>query len=145
MTESRVRAAVLEELASRGYLLSPSEHGQDLIGAGVNSASLIQILSMLEEIFDIDFDMEALFSAPLTVIRLEAEITRIAGFDVRSVAGGAGRVAGAVQADGHQDARDQGDGGVDRQHRVHAGEAVLGRGGHNAEQRDADGDADLLA
>ncbi|MER5264027.1 thioesterase domain-containing protein [Actinosynnema sp. NPDC002837] len=44
--------------------------------SGVNSATLIQALSALEEVFDVDLDTERLFSARVTVTRLEAEITR---------------------------------------------------------------------
>jgi acyl carrier protein len=68
-----VRAAIFGELESRGYVVS--EHDVDLISAGVNSAALIQILSALEDVFEIDLDTERLFTGPVTVARLESEIT----------------------------------------------------------------------
>lgn len=71
-----VREAIFGELGSRGFTVS--EQDVDLIGAGLNSAALIQIVSALEDAFDIDLDVEALFSAPVTVARLETEITRAA-------------------------------------------------------------------
>ncbi|MFE0642943.1 phosphopantetheine-binding protein [Streptomyces sp. NPDC058877] len=78
MTGSDVRAAVLAELDAHGCppLAGP---GTDLIGHGVNSAALIQILSALEDRFDVDLDLEALFAAPVTVSRLEAEVVRATG------------------------------------------------------------------
>jgi len=78
MTSSGVRAAILRELESSGHLLAETEHDLDLVSAGVNSASLIRILSALEELFDIDLDVERLFAGPVTVTRLEAEIIRAA-------------------------------------------------------------------
>jgi len=71
-----VREAIVRELGARGFALSGEEHEVDLISAGVNSATLIQALSALEEVFDVDLDTERLFSARVTVTRLEAEITR---------------------------------------------------------------------
>jgi acyl carrier protein len=70
------RDAIVRELGARGFTLSGDEHEVDLISAGVNSATLIQALSALEEVFDVDLDTERLFSARVTVTRLEAEITR---------------------------------------------------------------------
>ena len=78
MTDDRVRAAIVTELASRGYDFSDAADDLDLIGAGVNSAALIQTLSALEDVFEIDLDAERLFSGPVTVARLIAEITRSA-------------------------------------------------------------------
>jgi len=83
MTGSRVRAAIFKELESRGYTVSESEHDLDLISAGVNSAALIQILSALEDVYEIDLDTERMFSGPVTVARLAAEITRIAALGLR--------------------------------------------------------------
>lgn len=76
MTSSSVRAAILAELQSNGHMLARTEHDLDLISAGINSASLIRILSNLEDLFDVDLDVEQLFSEPITVSRLEAEIIR---------------------------------------------------------------------
>ncbi|MFD5797545.1 acyl carrier protein [Streptomyces diastatochromogenes] len=76
MTRTDVPVAVREEFASRGHPLSPSQDAVDLISLGVNSVTLIQVLSALEDVFGIDFDMERLFSAPVTVARLETEIAR---------------------------------------------------------------------
>ncbi|MDO1486851.1 Phosphopantetheine attachment site [Rhodococcus rhodochrous] len=78
MTGSDVRAAIFAELESHGCPpLEEAEPDLDLISRGVNSATLIQVLSALEDRFDIDFEMEPLFSGPMTVTRLEAEIMRI--------------------------------------------------------------------
>ncbi|MEV8436029.1 phosphopantetheine-binding protein [Actinosynnema sp. NPDC051121] len=71
-----VRDAIVAELGARGFALSAAEHELDLISAGVNSAALIQVLSALEEVFDVDLDTERLFEARVTVTRLESEITR---------------------------------------------------------------------
>lgn len=71
-----VRDAIVRELGARGFTLPGDEYEVDLISAGVNSATLIQALSALEEVFDVDLDTERLFSARVTVTRLEAEITR---------------------------------------------------------------------
>ncbi|MFF4033738.1 acyl carrier protein [Streptomyces sviceus] len=78
MTASEVRAVIHEELAAHGFPSLTDRPELDLISAGVNSAALIQILSALEDRFDLDLEMEPLFAEPLTVARLEAEITRIA-------------------------------------------------------------------
>ncbi len=78
MTDLAVRAAILEELASRGCALSDGEHDLDLISAGVNSATLIDILSALEDRFDVDLASERLFAEPVTVPRIEAELLRLA-------------------------------------------------------------------
>ncbi|WP_225098606.1 acyl carrier protein [Streptomyces sp. CoH27] len=76
MTAPDVPAAVREEFAVRGHALSPAQDHADLIGLGVNSVTLIQVLSALEDAFGIEFDMERLFSAPVSVARLETEIAR---------------------------------------------------------------------
>lgn len=76
MTSSGVRAAILRELESNGHTLAKTEHDLDLISAGINSASLIRVLSTLEDLFDVDLDVERLFSEPITVSRLEIEIIR---------------------------------------------------------------------
>ncbi|MFF5897124.1 acyl carrier protein [Streptomyces argenteolus] len=77
-TGSEVRGAIHEELAAHGCSAPADRPDLDLIGLGVNSATLIQILSALEDRFDVDLDMEQLFAEPLTVARLEAGITRAA-------------------------------------------------------------------
>jgi acyl carrier protein len=76
MTTTDVRAAVHAQLARHGHPVTGAEHDADLIGLGVSSVTLIQVLSALEDAYGIDFDMERLFSAPVTAARLEAEITR---------------------------------------------------------------------
>lgn len=73
-----VRGAIHEELTAHGCSAPADRPDLDLIGLGVNSAVLIQILSALEDRFDIDLDTEQLFAEPLTVARLEAGITRAA-------------------------------------------------------------------
>ncbi|MFJ4932432.1 acyl carrier protein [Streptomyces pseudovenezuelae] len=78
MTAFEVRAVIQEELAAHGFPSLTDRPELDLISAGVNSAALIQILSALEDRFDLDLEMEPLFAEPVTVARLEAEITRIA-------------------------------------------------------------------
>ncbi|MHC0429720.1 acyl carrier protein [Streptomyces sp. O3] len=100
-TGSDIRTAVLAELAAHGCppLADP---GADLIGHGVNSAALIQILSALEDRFDVDLDLEALFAAPVTVSRLETEITRVAG-----APGPTGRADSAPPTEGTNDVRNR--------------------------------------
>ncbi|MFJ9055884.1 phosphopantetheine-binding protein [Streptomyces sp. NPDC102409] len=78
MTESEVRAAIHEELTAHGFPRLRDRPGLDLISAGVNSVTLIQILSALEDRFDVDLETEPLFAEPATVERLAAEITRTA-------------------------------------------------------------------
>lgn len=77
MTAMPVRDAILRELSQHGVTLSEAEVHRDLIGAGVNSATLIQILSALEDTFDIDLVTEELFDEPLTVMSLEVELARL--------------------------------------------------------------------
>lgn len=72
--ESAVRTAIIEELRACGYTVPESQREVDLIGLGVNSAALIQVLSALEDAFDVELDIEQLFSGPVTVARLEAHI-----------------------------------------------------------------------
>jgi acyl carrier protein len=78
MTGSEIRAAIHEELAAQGLPPLTDRPELDLISAGVNSAALIQVLSRLEDRFDIDLETESLFARPVTVARLEAEIARTA-------------------------------------------------------------------
>ncbi|WP_282692725.1 acyl carrier protein [Streptomyces sp. CC208A] len=79
MSESDARAAVLAELGAHGYPLLAADPDADLIGHGVNSAALIQILSALEDRFDVDLELEALFAGPVTVSGLAAELVRATG------------------------------------------------------------------
>lgn len=79
MADSDVRTVILAELESHGYPPFAADPDLDLISHGVNSAALVQILSALEDRFDIDFEMDRLFTGPVTVARLEAEAARIAG------------------------------------------------------------------
>ncbi|GGV01079.1 hypothetical protein GCM10010495_10120 [Kitasatospora herbaricolor] len=75
MTVPHVRAVILDELESHGHRPAGQDPDLDLIGAGVNSVTLVQILSALEDAFDVDLDISALFARPVTVARLEAAIT----------------------------------------------------------------------
>lgn len=77
MTDAMVRTAIVEELEARGYAVPESGQELDLVCLGVNSAALIQILSALEDTFDIDLDVEQLFSEPVTVARLAAQIATL--------------------------------------------------------------------
>ncbi|MQS05633.1 acyl carrier protein [Streptomyces alkaliphilus] len=77
MTDAMVRTAIVEELKACGYVVPESGQQLDLVGLGVNSAALIQILSALEDTFDVDLDVEQLFSEPVTVARLEAQIATL--------------------------------------------------------------------
>lgn len=79
MAESEAFTAVLRALRAHGCLLSVSEYDLDLVSAGVNSAALIQILSALEDEFEVEFEVESLFGGPVTATRLEAEITHALG------------------------------------------------------------------
>jgi acyl carrier protein len=75
---SGVRAAILTELRAHGCPGAADAPDLDLISLGVNSAVLIQVLSALEDAYDVDLETERLFAGPVTVARLEAEITRAA-------------------------------------------------------------------
>lgn len=76
MTPSDVQVRVRHAIEVRGIPLSDLVDGRSLVAAGVNSATLIQLLSALEDEFDVDLDVERLFSAPVTLPVLEAEIVR---------------------------------------------------------------------
>lgn len=70
--DARACAAVTEELLRLGFDVPEAAYGQDLIGLGVNSVALVQVLSALEDRYDADIDMDGLFAAPLTVERMAA-------------------------------------------------------------------------
>lgn len=76
MTPSDVQVRVRHAIEVRGIPLSDLVDGRSLVAAGVNSATLIQLLSALEDEFDVDLDVERLFSAPVTLPVLEVEIVR---------------------------------------------------------------------
>lgn len=76
MTISDVRSAVVDELAARGFALPESAYDDNLIGQGMNSATLVQVLSALEDRFDVDLATEELFAEPITVIRIERALER---------------------------------------------------------------------
>ena len=76
MTPSDVQVRVRHAIEVRGIPVSNLVDGRSLVAAGVNSATLIQLLSALEDEFDVDLDVERLFSAPVTLPELEAEIVR---------------------------------------------------------------------
>lgn len=76
MTPSDVQVRVRHAIEVRGIPVSDLVDGRSLVAAGVNSATLIQLLSALEDEFDVDLDVERLFSAPVTLPELEAEIVR---------------------------------------------------------------------
>lgn len=73
---SAVQVRVRREIESRGLPLSDLVDGRTLVAAGVNSAKLVQLLSVLEDEFDVDLDVERLFATPVTLHGLEAEIAR---------------------------------------------------------------------
>ncbi|MEU7582065.1 acyl carrier protein [Streptomyces sp. NPDC041068] len=77
--------AVADELAGQGYRIGPDEYEKDLIGAGVNSVSLVRLLSDLEERFDVEFEGAELFREPVTVARLTEVI--LAGTVARDAEG----------------------------------------------------------
>lgn len=75
---ARARAAILDRLAAHGHPLSASQCESALVGLGVNSVTLVQVLSFLEDEFDLDFDTERLFAAgQVSVALLEAELVRL--------------------------------------------------------------------
>jgi acyl carrier protein len=77
---AQARAAILDRLAAHGHPLSAAQRESALVGLGVNSVTLVQVLSRLEDEFDLDFDTERLFAAgPVSVALLEAELVRLAG------------------------------------------------------------------
>jgi acyl carrier protein len=71
-----VRTAILKELGERGVALGEDDD-LDLIAAGVNSATVIKVLSALEDTFDVDLVTEELFAGPITIARLEVELSRL--------------------------------------------------------------------
>ncbi|GHE38009.1 hypothetical protein GCM10018785_04510 [Streptomyces longispororuber] len=80
MNGTTVCAVIVDELDRQGYRLGPEEYGEDLVGAGVNSVSLVRLLSCLEDRFDIEFEVARLFREPVTVTRLtEVIIARAPG------------------------------------------------------------------
>lgn len=74
---SQARDAVLARLASHGHPLSPAESELALVGLGVNSVTLVQVIASLEDEFDLDFDTERLFSTPVTIAALVSELLRL--------------------------------------------------------------------
>ncbi|MFI7190284.1 acyl carrier protein [Nocardia nova] len=79
MNKTDVVAVIIEELGARGCHLSGADLESDLIGAGMNSVNLVRVLSSLENRFDIEFDSSGFFTRPVTIARLEAEITSRVG------------------------------------------------------------------
>jgi acyl carrier protein len=77
MSRSDVRSAIVKELGERGMTLGEGDDDVDLISVGVNSATVIKVLSTLEDRFDVDLVTEELFAGPITVARLEAELSRL--------------------------------------------------------------------
>lgn len=71
------RAAILDRLAAHGHPLSAAQRESALVSLGVNSVTLVQVLSALEDEFDLDFDTESLFAGPVSVALLEAELVRL--------------------------------------------------------------------
>lgn len=79
MSADQARAAILNQLAAHGHPLSPAERDSALVGLGVNSVTLVQVLASLEDEFDVDFDTERLFAGTVSVAALEAELVRLIG------------------------------------------------------------------
>ncbi len=81
MNAERARAAILEQFAALGHPLSGSQLESALVSLGVNSVTLVQVLSGLEDEFDLDFDTELLFSGPdpVSAALLESELVRLSG------------------------------------------------------------------
>ena len=79
LTADQARAAVLGHLAAHGHPLTASQRDAALVGLGVNSVALVQVLASLEDEFDLDFDTERLFADSVSVAVLEAELLRLAG------------------------------------------------------------------
>ena len=76
MSRPAVTDAVTEQLRACGHPASTVDRDLPLVRAGVNSATVIQVLSTLEDVFDVDLDLDRLFAEPLTPARIEAEIIR---------------------------------------------------------------------
>jgi acyl carrier protein len=79
-----VHAAVVAELQAHGHTVPESGYDTGLFSLGVNSADLIQVMSVLEDAFGIDLDLERLFASPVTVARLVAEVVRAGGLPAGS-------------------------------------------------------------
>lgn len=78
VTADQARAAILSQLAAHGHpLADAAERESALIGLGVNSVTLVQVLACLEDEFDVDFDTEQLFAGPISVAVLEAELVQL--------------------------------------------------------------------
>ncbi|MGN5376721.1 hypothetical protein BIV25_36275 [Streptomyces sp. MUSC 14] len=65
---------IVDQLRQQGCGIGPDEYEADLIGAGLNSVTMVRLLSVLEEEFDVEFAVARLFREPVTVARLAAEI-----------------------------------------------------------------------
>lgn len=78
-TADQARAAILALLAAHGHPLSADERESALVGLGVNSVTLVQVLASLEDDFDVDFDTERLFAGTVSAAALEAELVRLIG------------------------------------------------------------------
>ncbi|MET7987506.1 MULTISPECIES: acyl carrier protein [unclassified Streptomyces] len=74
MNESTVLSTIAGQLRVQGYDIGPDEYDADLIGAGLNSVNMIRLLSRLEDEFDVDFPVARLFTEPVSVARLAAEV-----------------------------------------------------------------------
>lgn len=75
MSGTDLHDVILAELRPHGHMLSADELGEDLIGRGVNSAVLIQVLSALEDRFDVALETEVLFAGSVTVERIADQLT----------------------------------------------------------------------
>lgn len=74
MVRSAVQDVIREEVAARG-----GEPAGSLLAAGLGSAAVVHLVSALEDRFDVDLDVEALFTGPLTVEHLELQVMEALG------------------------------------------------------------------
>ncbi|MGW2651123.1 acyl carrier protein [Streptomyces sp. NPDC001393] len=74
MNEQAVISTIVDRLRQQGYRVGPDEYEADLIGAGLNSVTMVRLLSVLEDDFDVEFAVARLFREPVTVARLAAQI-----------------------------------------------------------------------
>lgn len=65
--EPDIHDVVRRELDARGHGAAHLDDTRTLVAAGVSSVTLVQVLSALEDAYDVDLDVERIFAGPVTV------------------------------------------------------------------------------